>query len=353
MAINQSRDETVDILRGLAILTMIAANAAGLLLRQPHPLALRLYGTFAAPLFIAISGAMVFKSAESKPDRTFSYFFKRGITVIFFGVFLDVVAWQAYPFQEMDVLYLIGLAIPLAYLVSRVNVVWRFALMIFFFAGALILQKVFGYRETISYVLLSDPDALSKILAGQVWRYWLCDGLFPIFPWVGFTFLGGVIASLRWPRNSMDRKKFCTRDVALSGLGIFLIGAVLWTIWPGPLLIRDNFSEMFYPPTWGYLITSCGLILFLLCITDKIRSKRPLHFLGVFGKSSMLMYILHWLVLLKILIRLPFCVNCSLGAFIIIYIVLSLFLIGIAFVMIRVRKHWRPSWLVARVLIGG
>lgn len=83
MARNRSRDESIDILRGLAILTMIAANTAGILLRPPHPLALRLYGTFAAPLFIAISGAMVFKSAQDKPDRTFLYFLKRGLWVCF------------------------------------------------------------------------------------------------------------------------------------------------------------------------------------------------------------------------------------------------------------------------------
>ena len=50
------RDKTIDILRGLAIFTMIAANISPYVLIEPHPFWFRLYGSFAAPLFILISG---------------------------------------------------------------------------------------------------------------------------------------------------------------------------------------------------------------------------------------------------------------------------------------------------------
>lgn len=46
------RDKTIDILRGLAIFTMIAANISPYVLIEPHPFWFRLYGSFAAPLFI-------------------------------------------------------------------------------------------------------------------------------------------------------------------------------------------------------------------------------------------------------------------------------------------------------------
>ena len=56
---NTARDSTVDALRGLAIATMVAANLASLVLPEPHPFWFRLYGSFAAPTFILLSGMMV------------------------------------------------------------------------------------------------------------------------------------------------------------------------------------------------------------------------------------------------------------------------------------------------------
>lgn len=46
------RDIVIDIIRGLAIFTMIAANMAGKLFAEPHPFGFRLYGSFAAPVFV-------------------------------------------------------------------------------------------------------------------------------------------------------------------------------------------------------------------------------------------------------------------------------------------------------------
>ena len=48
------RDIAIDIVRGLAIFTMVAANMAAYVLAEPHPFGLRLYGTFAAPLFLSL-----------------------------------------------------------------------------------------------------------------------------------------------------------------------------------------------------------------------------------------------------------------------------------------------------------
>ena len=53
------RDLSVDVLRGLAIVTMVAANLAAEMLRQPHPFWLRAYGSFAAPTFVVVAGMMV------------------------------------------------------------------------------------------------------------------------------------------------------------------------------------------------------------------------------------------------------------------------------------------------------
>jgi uncharacterized membrane protein YeiB len=51
----RNRDSSIDILRGIAILTMVAANLSAACLEQPPPLAFRFYGTFAAPLFMILA----------------------------------------------------------------------------------------------------------------------------------------------------------------------------------------------------------------------------------------------------------------------------------------------------------
>ena len=49
------RSHAIDALRGAAIVTMFAANLAGPCLRPPHPMWLRIYGSFAAPTFVLLA----------------------------------------------------------------------------------------------------------------------------------------------------------------------------------------------------------------------------------------------------------------------------------------------------------
>src|SRR5262245_51031015 len=61
-----ARDPSIDVLRGLAVFMMVAANLAASALEGPHPLWFRLYGSFAAPLFVLLSGMMVAYTARRK-----------------------------------------------------------------------------------------------------------------------------------------------------------------------------------------------------------------------------------------------------------------------------------------------
>src|SRR3954467_15585140 len=58
----------VDLLRGLAIASMVAANAGAQVLRAPHPLAFRLLGSLAAPTFVTLAGMMV--AHATRADRS-------------------------------------------------------------------------------------------------------------------------------------------------------------------------------------------------------------------------------------------------------------------------------------------
>ena len=63
----KQRSHAVDALRGAAIVTMFAANLAGPCLRPPHPMWLRVYGSFAAPAFVFLAGLMTTLGTRPAP----------------------------------------------------------------------------------------------------------------------------------------------------------------------------------------------------------------------------------------------------------------------------------------------
>jgi len=147
------RDLTIDILRGLAIVTMVGSNMAASITSQPHPFWLRLYGSFAAPLFFLLSGMMVSFTAQIR-DHAFRYYLFRGIMIVMTGVFIDVVILNICPFVDYDTLYLIGFSVPLTFLYLHLGPVSRWSLIILIFALTPFLQKILGYTEYVNPIIL-------------------------------------------------------------------------------------------------------------------------------------------------------------------------------------------------------
>jgi uncharacterized membrane protein len=77
----KQRDNTIDILRGLAIFTMVAANMSADNYADPHPYWFRIFGSFAAPTFVFLAGLMVSYTSFHKA-HPFGYYLKRGIAII-------------------------------------------------------------------------------------------------------------------------------------------------------------------------------------------------------------------------------------------------------------------------------
>src|SRR5262245_9033461 len=112
------REPSIDILRGFAIFTMVAANAAPYALREPHPFWFRCWGSFAAPVFVTLARSLVAKAAKDHP-RALGYFFARGAMTFLVAILIDVGIWKIWPLMTVDILYLIGVSLPIAYGVSR------------------------------------------------------------------------------------------------------------------------------------------------------------------------------------------------------------------------------------------
>ncbi len=129
---NVQRLVSEDILRGLAILMMIGGNLPAVLYIEYYPFWLVLCNAWAAPLFIVISGMMVAFTTQTKGHRL-KYFLARGTLLIIVGLLIEVFMLGGYPFMFFQILYLIGVSLPIAYLFSHLSAIPRWLTVTIFF----------------------------------------------------------------------------------------------------------------------------------------------------------------------------------------------------------------------------
>jgi uncharacterized membrane protein len=345
-AAGEGRIEAVDLLRGFAILTMVAANFAGEILERPHPFWFRLSGSFAAPLFITLAGEMVAHAvwkrqrdlagtASGGRRSVFPYFLKRGGMLILTAMMIDLFIWRRMPLVAFDVLYVIGLALPLACLLSLARPSIQFLFPMAIFAATPLMQQWLGYRLEIEQPPLDDsPEVLASVLA-TAWRRFLVDGWFPAFPWLGFALFGVVLESLR---RSSARSG---RTFLVIGLPALAAGIALWSANPGPLAPRMGYSELFYPATPGFLLTAVGLIMILFPLANLLAGRGFINPLMVLGRCALFLYIAHILLIHTVLK--PMAGPVSLERFGVLYLLLMASLWAIALGLDRLKKQWREE----------
>jgi uncharacterized membrane protein len=267
----KGRDSSIDVLRGVAIVTMVAANMAPYVLETPHPLPLRIYGSFAAPTFVFLAGMMV---GSSRRLATVSHALRRSAGLLVVAAGIDVVCWNVVPFTTFDVLYLIGLALPTAALCLALDV--RFHALL----GAAIVVFTPFVRARLGYgPLLDDPEPW------PIWRRLLVDGWFPLFPWLGVALLGAAAGRIR--------TVILPRVQILVGGVLITLGLLAFIARPPELVTRAGYSELFYPPTIRYLCVAIGALLLLLASVPHLRKHVPLGWLEIYGRASLLMYVAH------------------------------------------------------------
>ena len=342
-----NRDLTIDTLRGLAVFTMVAANMTPDVLIEPHPFWLRLYGSFAAPLFILLSGMMVAFTTQTREHRL-RYFMFRGAIIITIGMAVDLI-YLIYPFTSVDVLYLIGLSLPLVYLFLRLNTSSRWIMVCSIFLITPIIQKALGYTDFPTEISFWGEQTITAENQTNIFNHWVVDGWFPIFPWLGFSFLGANLAHLRCTYKPLAT--FGKKSILLIGMGILAFGSILWYLFPDSLLTRGGNSELFYPPTIGYIITAIGIMVILFSIVDWKPSLAIYKPLRTLGESSLFIYWLH-LQLIGYAIA-PVWSKKGLQTFSLIYIGLLGFLILVAYGLRVLKAKWKDRPLIFRILLGG
>jgi hypothetical protein len=70
-------------------------------------------------------------------------------------------------------------------------------------------------------------------------------------------------------------------------------GIAAWWYYPGPLLTRAGYSELFYPPTVGFILTASGVIVLLFFLVDLRAGLAAYQPLRLLGEAALFMYIAH------------------------------------------------------------
>jgi hypothetical protein len=377
----------IDIFRGIAIFTMLAANSAAESLAAPHHFWFRIYGSFAAPIFVFLAGFMVGIGYQKHP---LSYFIKRGLEIIPVAALIDTFIWRDLPGTTFDVLYLTGLGIPVAAYTLKLKTPVRILLCILFFALGPILQHVYSYETFVhefafKFIPLSNsiwiiiwlsiivcagvfflpikPSvkkiisyfyfAILSVLAGiflyksislgvtaaipptpNWWlKSWLFDGWFPVFPWMGFI-IAGTLAFTHASRIVNNVKIFLP-----IGIILFLTG-LTWLYFRRPIEEREGYSELFYPPRAPYLCAAIGAITIGLSVLKYLKPVFGLQFLRYLGSCSLFIYIFHSAIIYFVLDN--YFTELSLKDYLMMYACFAAFMIVCAWILFEL-KH-KPGW---------
>ena len=350
------RNHSLDILRGLAIFTMILSNFAGEMLKAPHPFFLRMVGSLAAPLFVIIVGFLISYSVLNK-GYPLSYFLLRGFLTWVIAASIDMFLWASYPFISVDILYLSGLAIPLTALFMRLNIPLKIFIVLLVFAAVPILKNSIGYVETPSFPPIWKKGNFVPF-EGEfliILKHWIVDGWFPIFPWLGVAFVGGLLAELRNKRDMLVKRDFGL--ILLSGVFFLGIGILFWNQ-EFRYETRGNYTELFYPPTLSYFSAYLGVILFLYTLVEinsNLKIYTPLRLIGI---SPLFFYFIHFFLISKFIS--PYFgktsekeVYLDFPTFFTSYFVLLLFCIFLALLILLLKKKFPNPPFLVKFFIGG
>lgn len=259
---------------------------------------------FTAPLFFTITG-LVFTYLLVKNQKY--PFLKqkrvkkglvRGVSIIIWGYLLQLQLRQIdmyltgqinSRFYSFHVLQCIGLGIIsliLFYWIYRKLKIIPFEILLI--VAGTIFFTVFSYVTTGSnnYFPKNAPKIIQNAFYGP-------NSIFPIFPWFGFIFFGGVVGVfLNKNKEKIRNIGFILRMLSLGiafCLLAYLIITILGSIYP------DN--QIFGNGYWYFMQLAIILVVLTVMLLFDQKTKIKLPFLLAIGQNTLTVYIVHVIVL--------------------------------------------------------
>ena len=278
-------------MRSIAIWVMLLANSAPYLFPSNLSFSLRLICSVAAPLFLFLAGySLGFKKSTTKKTQS------QGLYILVSAVFVDVLAWGIPPFITFDVLYVIGFSLIYFELTKKINQIVHHVVF------GLVLVSVYFVIQNYRF---SNPEPSWSSLLPDLKRL-LIDGWFPLIPWIIFPILGKLVFNYR---QLIDRHQ--SSILALFTLGT-LVGILTCYHFKSDQLLREGYTELFYPADYYYLLFAVSFCILLYALIQRMKKwNTSASLILLLGRHSLFVYILHCFLIGKIIANFNFDVGIT------------------------------------------
>lgn len=122
----------------------------------------------------------------------------RGVLLLVIASLLDSLNFGDYPLISFDVLYLIAFSIPLSFGFHQLKLLPQVVIVTLIIIITPLLQKLLGYTDIpIDIPIFPEKERSIDLIAEipTIFKHWLIDGWFPLFPWLSFSFIGVILAA--------------------------------------------------------------------------------------------------------------------------------------------------------------
>ncbi len=306
VAVNRSRIESVDLLRGVIMILMAldhvrdffgtGANPTDLSTTTAPLFFTRWITHFCAPVFFLLTGTGAYLSLRSKSRSELSRFLvTRGLWLIFLELVVSRgLGWQ-FNFDYRLTVLLVLWALGWAMIVLSALVYLPPAVVTAFGLVMISTHNLFDLIQSTNplWSILHVPGVIASTPRFQVFV------AYPLIPWIGVTAVGyGLGQVYRWPASR--RKAFLLR-ACLAVTALFIVLRTI-NLYGDPAPWAKQNSAVFtalsflnatkYPPSLLFLLMTLGPALFFLRVFDA-GLPNLLHPALIFGKVPMFYYLLH------------------------------------------------------------
>ena len=308
-----ARSQHVDALRGLAVLAMVQAHTAALLpapVEITHVLALfsAAIGGMAAPLFVTLSGWSVHRGLRRRIDARLPitrWLCVRIVSLFLLQLVINLLLPQRFKWYTPGILSLLAICTLLAplilkgdrilYSLSNWFIPYRTRLV---HAIAIVFAPVIFFSIFPSLVPEQDWWWFVTASSAQEWCLrLLISGTYPVFPWVVYFLIGGVLehdlldADEKSPLLRLSGA-FAFVTLILTG-GIALATGHRWAMTIGEGLLT------FFPANPWFVLVSLAWTVFLWNLFRACSDRLTLlmRLLAPSGRLSLTIYVFHFAIL--------------------------------------------------------
>ncbi len=292
------RKQYIDVLRSIAILFMIEVHTSAQLapsnISEESLIALIVasIGGLAAPLFVTLSGwgtqhSLIHKSSNNDLEKSIAYWAtSRFLFLIGCQLIVNLIAGHVFNWYTPGVLSLLALCTLLAVPLSKIKLKTKIWFLLFVSFTPIINSHFFNLNGDWSHIISANStfEWLDRMIF---------SGTYPLFPWLSFFLLGGIIR---------DSEKLLNYKLMNFGI-LFSISFILYSILTNTKWATTTGDAMltFFPASIAFIITANTTVLILFMLLQKFESvlKRSKIMKGFskIGNLSLTIYILHFIPL--------------------------------------------------------